>query len=153
MHLQSCLTRWFLAFTFCMCFAGATHALDWRRVGAKTADGTSLYLDVDSLRKQPDGVYTVSILFDQATVQQAPNGAQYLSEARTVRIDCKGERLADQSIVKFAGHALKGTVVQRMERSANEANAAMEVATGQSSGQALVWAVCEFAVRGRPAGQ
>lgn len=147
------LSRWLAVLAMCTGFAGAAHALDWRPVGTRTREGTTVHLDIDSLRKQPDGFYAVSVLFDEDVAQRAVNGAAYFSQVRDVRIDCKGERLADQRIVMFAGHAAKGAAVHRMERSASEANADMEAAAPQSTGQGLVWAVCELAVRGRPPGQ
>ncbi|WP_398491184.1 surface-adhesin E family protein [Variovorax sp.] len=136
----------------CACTVPHALATDWRRVGNPTPDGDNIYLDVNGPAREPGGHVVASLLFDYGQEHRTADGRAYGSDVRITRIDCQRERLADQSIVSYAGRASQGPVVRRMVRPPSEAEAAMEPALAHSTGQAIVWAVCELMVRGKPRG-
>jgi hypothetical protein len=135
------------------CMSGGVQAADWRRVGDQDPSGTTMYLDVDSPRREPGGNVVAALLLNYTTGKRSSNGAVYMSSTRITQFDCKDERLADQEIIFYSEPNAKGSVVSQVRRSAKQAAAALESADPQSKGLALVYAACEVYARGKPPGQ
>lgn len=130
--------------------AVGVQAADWRQVAQRDAEGTTYYLDVDSPQRDLDGRVVAVVLAEHLPIRRTSNGKAYASSIRGIRFDCVTERLADQAITFYAGTRGSGAVVQRMERTAEQANADLEPTDPRSTGRALVYAACEVFARGKP---
>jgi len=141
-----------LCFTY-VCLSAEAQATDWRRVGDQDSSGMTMYLDVDSPRREPGGNVVAALLMNYTTGKRSPDGAVHMSSTRITQFDCKGERLADQEIIYYSDPNAKGVIVNQVRRSAKQTTAALEPTDPQSNGKALVYAACEVYVRGKPPGQ
>jgi hypothetical protein len=113
----------------------------------------TMYLDVDSPRREPDGNVVAALLLNHTAGKRSPDGTVHMLSTRITRFDCKGERMADQEIIFYSDPNAKGVVVGQMRRSARQATAALESAGPQSNGLALIYAACDVYTRGKPPGQ
>jgi hypothetical protein len=93
------------------------------------------------------------VLFNYGKPHQSPDGKPYASQIRTIRFDCKGERIADQGIAFYGGLNATGPLVTHMKRTSEQANAALEPTLPGTAGKMLLYAACEVQVRGKPSGQ
>ena len=132
----------------CVCLISVSNAnaMDWRRLESSALNGSTISLDIDSFTIAANAYVIASLLFDYKTVETSGD-ASYRSEKRRTHFDCRNERLADQTIVRYAGAAGHGEVVASMSRTSAQAEAEIGAMDPGNPEHALILAVCALSTK------
>ena len=103
------MNRYFFVAVSATLLWSAAHAENWVAVGSR-ADGTSQYLDLDSIERNL-GLVEMDRVIDYASPQRTGDGKRFASQRFRTEIDCGGRAMRQAAIEWRSGAKGSGTLV------------------------------------------